>query len=280
MMRLTVVPQGGLCNRLRVILSALYLSRGMREGFVCVEWAENRECSARFSDLFEPFEEEFFRVQPLQWKNIPPMRRNLHVQELLRRFFYDRQFVNYSYLQEPDLLTASLQKAAKVYVSTCYEIAPFPSSLFRTLRLQRELESEVEELTAGFGDHMVGVHIRRTDNKQSRSVSTDDDFRKAMTREIEAQPGTLFFLATDDLELKMALQEEFPGRILRQHIADVRRDTLGGMRQAVVDLFCLSRTHKILGSYYSSFSETAAEIGNLPLEVVGTPGRLREEKTV
>lgn len=270
MKRLTVVPQGGLCNRLRVILSAMALSRSFREGFVCVDWAVDDECKAAFSDLFEPFEEENFRVRPRRWLNIPPSRRNMHVQEMCRRLVYDAQLVNYSYRQDEKALAAALQRGRKVYVSTCYEIAPLPSALFRALRPERELESEVEELAAGFGDCMVGVHIRRTDNKQSRKVSTDDDFRRAMNREIETQPGTLFFLATDDLELKMTLQEEFPGRIMMQHVADVRRDTLGGMRQAVVDLFCLSRTQKVLGSYYSSFSETAAEIGGIPLEVVGS----------
>lgn len=271
MKQLTVVAMGGLCNRLRVILSALSLSHRQDDTFVTADWDENAECQAAFADLFEPFEEERFRVQAMPWLHTPPSRRNLHFQRLLRCFCYGRQLKNYAYAKAPGLLEKALRRSRHVYVSTCSEIHPTQPGLFGTLRLQRELESEVEELVAGFGDHMVGVHIRRTDNVQSRTVSTDDDFRRAMAREVEAHPGTLFFLATDDLELKATLQAEFPGRILMQHIADVRRDTLGGMKQAVVDLFCLSRTHKILGSYYSSFSETAAEIGRIPLEVVGSP---------
>jgi hypothetical protein len=40
------------------------------------------------------------------------------------------------------------------------------------------------------------------------------------------------------------------------------------MQESVVDLFCLSRMSKIYGSYWSSFSEVAAEIGNVDLIVL------------
>jgi hypothetical protein len=35
------------------------------------------------------------------------------------------------------------------------------------------------------------------------------------------------------------------------------------MQDAVVDLFALARTSRILGSYFSTFSETAASIGGI-----------------
>lgn len=46
------------------------------------------------------------------------------------------------------------------------------------------------------------------------------------------------------------------------------RQDENGIADAVVDLFILSRTQRLYGSYWSSFSEVAAQIGNIPLEIV------------
>lgn len=40
------------------------------------------------------------------------------------------------------------------------------------------------------------------------------------------------------------------------------------MYLAMIDILCLSRTLKIYGSFYSSFSEYAANMGNIPLVIV------------
>ena len=47
---------------------------------------------------------------------------------------------------------------------------------------------------------------------------------------------------------------------------DTDRNSLEGMKFAVVDLFCLSKTKKIIGSVGSSYSQIAAEIGGIEVE--------------
>ena len=49
---------------------------------------------------------------------------------------------------------------------------------------------------------------------------------------------------------------------------ELTRDSLDGMKMAVAELFALSRTSKIIGSYYSSYSQIAAELGNIAIEYV------------
>ena len=85
MNKLTVVPQGGLCNRLRVMLSALSLSRRNDDLYVRVEWAKNAECLAEFGELFEPFSDSHFSITPRRWWHVPSMRSNLHLPTLWRR---------------------------------------------------------------------------------------------------------------------------------------------------------------------------------------------------
>ena len=86
-----------------------------------------------------------------------------------------------------------------------------------------------------------------------------------MAGELEARPDVRFFLATDDAEIKRRLLDRFgEDRIITARM-ELRRDSQEGMKGAVLDLFALSRTEKIIGSYYSSYSEIAAELGGIEL---------------
>lgn len=77
--------------------------------------------------------------------------------------------------------------------------------------------------------------------------------------------NTKFYLASDDDHVKDILEEKFPDSIITIR-EDVDRNTLEGMKFAVVDLFCLSKTQKIIGSVFSSYSQIAAELGNIEIE--------------
>ena len=268
MNKLTVVPQGGLCNRLRVMLSALSLSRRNDDLYVRVEWAKNAECLAEFGELFEPFSDSHFSITPRRWWHIPSMRSNLHLPTLWRRLSYDKQ-LTYFRPHEDRPIEEYLSQHRRVYVSTGYALCGYSPQTVQELRPRRELQERIDGIVGTFSEKMIGVHVRRTDNIQSQNTSTDEAFFAAMDRELEAEPYAMFFLATDDGALKSRMMARYPGHVLIQHTPHVRRDTLEGMEEAVVDLWCLSKTEKILGSYYSSFSETAAELGGIPLEVVG-----------
>ncbi|MBR1732288.1 MAG: hypothetical protein IJ729_00895 [Alloprevotella sp.] len=270
MKRLTVVPIGGLCNRLRVVLSALSLARSDRDVRVRVEWAKNSECKAAFTDLFLPVKEENFCITRRRILHIPDRRRNLHIPMRLRSFFYDAQYADFHLEKHPPIGTL-LKPDTHIYLSTCYEI--FSSSPYAKahveLALRPELQQRVDCLAECFSPDTVGVHIRRGDHALSIRTSPTEAFIAAMEAEVAENAATSFFLATDDKALKTTLQAAFPGRIFIQDTALLRRNSLAGMQEAVVDLWCLARTKKILGSYWSSFSGTAAEIGQIPLQIIG-----------
>lgn len=272
---MTVIPQGGLCNRLRVVLSALAVSRHGQD--VTVEWGSTRECRAAFDQLFEPLTAPgagaTFRIRDRRWWNAPQTRRNLHLPALLRRALYDLQLVNYRSPDADDFLSRARARN-NIYVSTGYDIFPYAPSLARRLRPVGALQKEIDALTSHFDAHTVGVHIRRTDNTQSRSHSTDEAFIAAMRQCLTQDVATRFFVATDDLSLLHVLKEKFPDRVMHQQLSDVRRDTTAGIRQAVVDLFCLARTTRLLGSYWSSFTDMAAEIGGQPTRIIGAPEKV------
>lgn len=78
------------------------------------------------------------------------------------------------------------------------------------------------------------------------------------------------FVPQDDIqrridEVKESLKSKYPNRIITL-MDDTDRNSLEGMKFAMVDLFCLSKTRKIIGSVASSYSQIAAEIGGIEIE--------------
>lgn len=267
MKQVTIVPQGGLCNRLRVVLSALTLSRP--DVTLRVDWACNAECRANFADLFATAPLTPLLIGERRWWNVPQSRRNLHLPALLRRACYDLQLVNFNGATD-SRLPRLIDTYDNIYVSTGYVLQPYSAHFAQLLHPVPALQQRIDDICRTFEDRVVGVHIRRTDSVRSIAESTDAAFLSAMQREVDADANVRFFLATDSLALRTHLEKAFPGRIVTQPIRSVRRDTLAGMQDAVVDLFCLSRTRKILGSYWSSFSDMAAELSDIPLQIVKT----------
>ena len=90
-----------------------------------------------------------------------------------------------------------------------------------------------------------------------------------MNREIDANPNVKFFLATDDKEEEALLRKTFPGKIVSNENRTLRRDSLEGMYDALLDLYCLASCKKIIGSYFSSFTDIAADIGGIEKLVAG-----------
>jgi hypothetical protein len=63
-----------------------------------------------------------------------------------------------------------------------------------------------------------------------------------------------------------------PGRVTIYRKRSYDRESVSSIEDAVIDIFCLAKAKKILGSAGSSFSEMAAELGGIPLEIVAESG--------
>ena len=73
-----------------------------------------------------------------------------------------------------------------------------------------------------------------------------------------------FFLATDSPDVEESIKSNYGDRIIT-HDKTLARNTVSGMQDSLIDLYCLARTNRIIGSFYSSFSEVAAKINNIEL---------------
>ena len=263
---LVVALQGGLCNRLRVLLSALHtLHTAPVAGGLRLCWQVSDECGARFEDIFEPLDEARMRIGPCPYWLRPVCRQNLHVPALLRAVRFDAQYTNF-HPSENDLREL-LGRFRRIYVSTCYPLLDYPPALGSALHLRPALEERVERLVRQFDRHTAGLHIRRTDHRPSIARSTDEAFSAAIDRILRHEPRTRFFLATDSPETKERFTARYGDRILTAP-APLERDSRRGIEAAAVDLFALARTARLYGSWYPSFTDMAAEIGGIEKHVI------------
>jgi hypothetical protein len=88
-----------------------------------------------------------------------------------------------------------------------------------------------------------------------------------MKEEIQKDDKCPIDLTTDAEEEKEQLKTIFGKRLITSSNA-ANRNTINGMKDALIELYILSRTNKILGSMQSSYSETAAQISGIPYELL------------
>jgi hypothetical protein len=169
---------------------------------------------------------------------------------------------------EPDGLSELDLGGVAVFVRTCHPFFP-PARPFAWFRPVEEVESAVAKVTASFGPNTVGVHVRRTDHAVAVERSPLGLFLEAMDDEAGQSPDVAFFLATDCEQTEEAVRRRFGGIVLTYPKRSRDRGTPEGVLDAMVDLLCLSRTRRMVGSCGSSFSGTAALLGGIPLVTVG-----------
>ena len=119
-------------------------------------------------------------------------------------------------------------------------------------------------MLALLGDDATGFHIRRTDNTVSITESPVEAFITEAENEFALHPGRKIYLATDDNEVKHLFHARFHGKTVTTPATADRR-SLSGMRHALTEMLVLAGCARIIGSFYSSYSEAAAILGDTPL---------------
>jgi hypothetical protein len=270
MIELTV--RAGLCNRMREIDCALALSRATNKRLK-VYWLKNKNLNCPYEQLFEPIENvrivdieasrkrAFFRPRSI-WYRIRKRARLRPVDLFLGNEEIRR------YRDAGIDLASVVSKAKRCGIETFMRF--YGSVGYDGLKPKKDILQEVER-TIGSVDpgKLIGVHIRRGDNDAAIQVSPVEAFIERMQWEVEQDLEASFFLATDDPATEQRVKECFPGRVLTRPKV-FARDRAEGVRDALVDLLVLSRCRLILGSYWSSFSDTASELAGARRETVRT----------
>jgi len=268
---LVVRPFAGLGNRLRAIDSAVGLAR---KGMVSLElvWNKNKECNASFRKLFQV--PDFITVKEIS----TPFQDNgriFHARRALMNFFnleyptgfdrvmYDGEILQaqregYDFSQLLNYKRIFLNSTSRFYAN---------DHPFDYLSPVPEVRDKVGSLTSRFSDYPIGVHIRRGDNDKSTRYSPLQLFLNKMQQEYEKNNRVRFFLATDSMDVEKQIRKAF-GEAVITHPKVLDRKKEQAIQDALVDMLCLSNTLKVYGSYWSSFSGVAAEMGDIELETL------------
>lgn len=273
MRKMLLVPVGGLANRMRAVASAYTLMRQV-EGELRILWFRDWALNAPFGKLFEPLSEEGVSVREASFADLlvydRPRRRNFHIpafpQKLLfRSCVYEQEVGPYCYREAYWKEWAS---RGNVYMASYDQFMEYDNSVVQSIFCPvASVREEVERRCGCFTDYTVGLHIRRTDNAVSIRQSPLELFYACLDTELEAHADLCIYLATDSEEVKTDLRSRYGKRLLVAEAA-ADRGSVRGIQDAVADMFTLSRTASIYGSSGSSFSELAAQLGDVPLQVV------------
>ena len=290
----------GLGNRLVAIASARGLAREHSKSRVNLIWIADSDIAyCKFSDLFELTTDDtrvvvdramgvslllfYLRISLVQ---IRVYKHNLFVFTMLRllrwvgylltRANFDKIFniadTSRSVMEHPwhtsarfRRLKPKLGNRTLVYSHQLFHGKP----RFDFCKPRPHIQKRVDEIADRFGEYTVGVHIRLKDyvGEWIEQVSPVELFIQRMSVELERNDKVKFFLATDSGYAKELVTEHFKDRVITQE-GSLIRTKHSGMENAVVDMYTLARTDKILGPYLSTFSRCAAMIGKTEFEVV------------
>lgn len=281
--KIVLNPIGGLANRMRSIVAGLTLARESGRDYEVV-WAVNEELAAKMDDIFmlpEDLNSKIIYPSALSYKvkYSIPRRKNLYITALtLRRYskaFFDAKPPLSEMMEHSDTPLREIARNPDIdtiFVQSGTIYHPLDKEFYRSIfKLNPEMQSRVDRAVELLGQDYIGLHIRRTDNIMARHYSPDSLFMDKMDEILQINPDAKFYLATDSDKTKMDFVGKYGNRTVISSPRSASRTSLDGIKDAVAEMFILANASKIYGSFYSSFSEAAAIIGNTPLTQLYKP---------
>jgi len=265
---LELIPTGGLCNKMRAIDSAISFCTTYDIPLKIYWIKDEKLINCRFRDLFQPIKGlNLYELDDLPFKLRKGKRGNLFLPNLLRKMpwagkifkrFEIKDFKN----QGGDFKKLYDEHRRLVFYSFSRF---FPSEkkfeIFNPLPIiQQMIKDEIQT----FDEFTIGIHIRRTDHELAIKRSPIELFEQKIEEEISKNNRANFYLASDCSETKNHLVKKY-GNIIRTDFEPGDRTTLGGMYRGITELYTLSKTTKVYGSFGSSYSRTACEMSEIEL---------------
>ncbi len=271
--------RAGLGNRMYSIASAYYLAKNADQKLV-VLWDVDKSLGARADILFSlPKEISILYTTGFSLKHAPI--RHLKSEKIKKSYKSAASTVlttmslgmllqhadGYSYLTElakrPELLYIESYinfLPESVNQSPCYQIFT-PSG---------QVMQKASPILEQFNPDTIGLHIRRTDHMDAIQHSPLSAFRDQIELCLKAHPTATFFVATDDPDTEHQLLTAYPQSVIVNPAKQFTRKSADGIIDAYVDILCLSKCARIIGSYGSTFSQVASKLTNIPLEIIDT----------
>ena len=167
-----------------------------------------------------------------------------------------------------DALKAEIADVPVVYIKSFTNMCEIGKKDFLFIHPSANIANKGRKVFERINENTVGVHIRRTDHVEAIANSPLELFFDKMQLEIEKRDAN-FYVTTDDRTVEKALRDHFPAeKLIFYENKVIDRDSKEGIEDATIDMLCLSKSCKILGSFNSTFSLIPSIMGGIPLEIV------------
>ena len=271
-----IYPDAGLGNRLYCLLSGLYWKKKLDIN-IDILWEIEYACCIPFGKLFKDIPGVKVKtIYTLSAKGKHALKSILgksYINFLKRKpYYFSSEKTNQLYKECGEEGIRKVLTECNSYCIKAYGAYAEQSHLTEAIDMLKpaeDIERKVNEIMSQYiNKEIIGVHIRRTDNVDAIKNSPLESFILYMKTEQDIVSDVVFYIATDDAEVEEYIKQQFP-TIEHSYFSDKKsRRTESGMKDAYVDMLCLSRCKKIYGSYGSSFSQLAALIGGIECIVV------------
>ena len=264
---ITLVPFGGLANRMKAIDSTIGLAAATGAEAEII-WFRDSGLNCGFEDLFKPLSIDGIEMREATVGdyilNDRPRKKNLRIPRLFQAIKFAGCIYGADVLRRMERgfdFSAWVKDRKNVFLTSCYD--HFKGNGFSDLQPIDSISEIIDERSKEFNHATIGVHIRRTDHALCISNTPTSLYISEMEKAIANDPATNFYLASDSDEEKGKLTAHFGSRIITsEKTAD--RNSVDGMREGLAEMMLLSRTSRIIGSTFSSYSQVASRISCIP----------------
>lgn len=264
MKTLTLVPVGGLGNRINAICSAIVYSQQQKRQLK-IYWFKDPTLNCPVKDLFslDPRLKNVELIDGNIWdyyKIDRPRRRNIWLPYIYQKLAFDKRIMEkdvYKVVSSKELPDfGNLEVYEHIYMVSYWRFWTHPD-MWKFIRVNASIQKSVDEHIYHFSTkRKIGLHIRRTDNKYSVEESPIELFDAVIEKELSKGDEIAFYLASDSLEVKRYLRNKW-GNIIDTNMEPVVRNTKQGIVTAFIELNLLSKMDILYASSKSSFSELA-----------------------
>lgn len=267
MKHFTLVPVGGLGNRLQAICSAIVYCQEKKLS-LDILWFKDKGLNCSYEKLFYLNPD----LSNVAIKNAGlvdyilrdnPRKKNFWIPKFFEKLIFDKCIYYYDGFYVKNIMPPyddQLSSYYNIYMVSC---GPYwmKNNMWRSIVISDEIEKRVNNVTAKFKQNTVGIHIRRTDNWNTMKYSPTELFIAAIEKEIAYDNNVCFFLASDSLAEKLHLKEIYGDRIITS-FKETRRDCEDGILEAFTEMNILSRT-RCLYAGDSSFAYIASKLSGI-----------------
>lgn len=265
-----VKPRQGLCNRLLLLDSLYALAKQCNFVHIFICWAKTEGFSSEtFESIFD-INELPDNISFVDEKEYQACTKHLFV---LDKYFAQNketlEYEIYEYNSKQDLFKqiemqsfcvdtwASIDWIFELNLKHRYEL------LKHYIKPSKDIQLDLQRYSVD--REYIGLHIRKGDAFLSGETNYRESKAQGFLKVVEYYDDKKIFLSTDDEDIQTHYCDNYSNIVVSQKKFVDKNITISDckplQKEAAIDLFLLSRTSKIYGSYWSTFNYVASIIG-------------------